>query len=227
MRILVAEDDDNIRAGLTHVLEREGYRCIPAANGREALNLFREHKPDFLCLDIMMPELNGYDVCREIRRTDQQTPILFISAKSEEVDRVLGLELGGDDFITKPFGVREVLARIRAIARRLLAREAAAEHADVFEMDDLVVYPAELRARRGNDTIDLGPRDVKILRLLFEHRGQALDRNEIFDACWGVDYFPNSRALDQHVSQLRKRVERDPRQPRIIRTVHGVGYRFD
>ncbi|MBI2435264.1 MAG: response regulator transcription factor [Candidatus Hydrogenedentes bacterium] len=227
MKILVAEDDDNIRAGLVHILEREGYRCLQAAGGKQALAVYAKDHPDFICLDIMMPELNGYEVCKEIRRGDQHTPILFISAKSEEVDRVLGLELGGDDFIMKPFGVREVLARIRAIARRLLAQQANhARHAP-FTLDDLEVFPAELRARRGGEVIDLGPRDVKILQLLHDNRGRALDRNEIFDTCWGVDYFANSRALDQHISQLRKRIERDPKQPRIIRTVHGVGYRYE
>ena len=203
MKILVVEDDAHIRGGLAHILEKEGFQCLLAADGAEGLAQWRAQRPDFICLDVMMPGINGYDVCREIRREDQRTPILFISAKSEEVDRVLGLELGGDDFIMKPFGVREVLARIRAIARRLLGQQQPGAAALPVRMDVLDIFPAELRARRGDVCIELGPRDIKLLRLLFEHRGRALERNHIFDVCWGVDYFPNSRALDQYVSQLQ------------------------
>jgi DNA-binding response OmpR family regulator len=175
----------------------------------------------------MMPKVDGYAVCREIRRSDESVPIIFITAKSEEVDKVLGLELGGDDFIQKPFGVREVLARIRAVTRRCLARQRPEGASPPFIMGDLEVMPAELRARRGKEAIDLGLRDVKILELLQRMRGRVVDRAALFRECWGLDHIPNSRTLDQHISQLRKRIERDPASPHIIRTVHGVGYRFD
>ena len=227
MRVLVAEDDRNILNGLAEVLEKEGYQCIKVADGEEALAAFREKRPEFVCLDIMMPKVNGYDVCRAIRKEDARVPVIFISAKSEEIDRVLGLELGADDYIMKPFGVREVIARIRAVTRRYLAAMPTREQQPSFTMGDLEVFPGELRARRNEETIDLSLRETRLLRCLFENQGRALDRNTIFDACWGTDFFANSRALDQHVSQLRKRIERDPKSPAIIRTVHGVGYRYD
>ncbi len=227
MKVLIAEDDANTRAGLEEILRAEGYETIGAANGAEALELFRVESPEFVCLDIMMPEISGYDVCRRIRDTDAEVPVIFISAKSEEIDRVLGLELGADDYIMKPFGVREVLARIRAVTRRTLARGRRTPDTEVFRMADLEVRPAELRAGRGAETIELSLRDVKILRLLFRHRGEVVSRAMLFDDCWGLDHVPQSRSLDQHVSQLRKRVEVDPKQPRISRTVHGAGYRYD
>ncbi len=149
----------------------------------------------------------------------------IISAKSEEIDKVLGLELGADDFIMKPFGVREVVARIRAVSRRCLAQHAPVQ--STFTLGDLEVHPNELRARRGDAAIDLSLRDVKLLALFAEHPGEVLDRDQLFNAGWGIDHLPNSRTLDQHISQLRKRIERDPKLPRVIRTVHGVGYRYD
>ncbi|MCA9057674.1 MAG: response regulator transcription factor, partial [Planctomycetaceae bacterium] len=166
-----------------------------------------------------------YEACQAIRGLNTQIPIIFLSAKAEEVDRLVGFDLGADDFISKPFSVREVLARVRAVARRCLAAEPQA--AKEFTIGDLTVVPAELRARRDKAFIDLSPRDVQILQLLAANPGRALDRNTIFRHAWGEDHFPNSRTLDQHVSQLRKRVEADPRQPRLIQTVHGVGYRYD
>jgi len=225
MRILVAEDDRFTREGLIEVLQGEGYEVIGAIDGADALQLFRDRAPDLVCLDIMMPGRSGYDVCRALRAASPDVPIIFISAKAEEIDRLVGFELGADDFIIKPFSVREVVARVRAVARRCYA--AQPQPPAEFTMDDLIVVPAELRARRGDQVIDLSPRDVRLLQLLHDHAGEALDRNVLFRHGWGEDYFPNSRTLDQHISQLRKRVERDPRHPTLIRTVHGVGYRYE
>jgi two-component system, OmpR family, alkaline phosphatase synthesis response regulator PhoP len=226
MRVLLAEDDDLTRQGLAEVLEEEGYEVVQAANGSAALDCFALQRPDFVCLDIMMPGRNGYDVCRSIRDSDPDIPIIFISAKSEEIDKVVGFEIGADDFIVKPFGVREVVARIRAVTRRCIAASPTPRN-DTFEIADLTVNPAELRATRGESTIELSLRDVSILELLSRNVGKVLDRNTIFNHCWGEDYFPNSRTLDQHISQLRKRVELDPKSPQIIRTVHGAGYRYE
>ncbi len=225
MKVLVAEDDGNIRQGLVEILEAEGYTVVSAPDGAAALMEFGAHSPDFVLLDIMMPGIGGYDVCREIRRRDADVPIIFISAKSEEVDRVLGLELGADDFINKPFGVKEVIARIRAVTRRCM--RARPQRDESFRMGDLEVTPSELRARRGPQTIDLSLRDVRILQTLHGHTGKVVDRETFFRECWGYEHIPNSRTLDQHVSKLRKRIELDPKQPLIIRTVHGVGYRYE
>ncbi len=226
MKVLVAEDDLHIRQGLMDVLTNEGYAVVGAADGEEALALYRAESPDILCLDIMMPGMNGYDLCKRIRRDDPHTPIIFISAKSEEIDRVLGLELGADDFIIKPFGVREVVARIRAVTRRVALSQQPANTATNFHMGDLDIYPNELRAKRGETTLDLSLRDISVLQLLHAHTGQAVSRDQLFDSCWGLDHLPNSRTLDQHISQLRKRIEIDAKSPRIITTVQGVGYRY-
>lgn len=225
MKVLVAEDDRFTREGLVEVLESEGFRVVPAVDGADAIRLFQQESPDFVCLDIMMPGRSGYEACRAIRTVSADVPIIFISAKAEEFDRLVGFELGADDFIVKPFSLREVVARVRAVARRCCARKP--ELAQTFQVADLTVLPAELRARRGDEVIELSPRDVRILQLLHDHPGKALDRNTIFRFGWGEDFFPNSRTLDQHISQLRKRVELDSRNPAIIQTVHGVGYRYD
>lgn len=227
MKVLLAEDDELTRQGLAEVLASEGYEVTQAANGQAALDSFHAAKPDFVCLDIMMPGQSGYDVCRAIRSDDPDIPIIFISAKSEEIDKVVGFELGADDFIVKPFGVREVVARIRAVTRRCYAARPAEEVVREFLLGDLRVVPAELRAYRDESVIELSLRDVQMLELFRNHAGEVLDRNTIFNHCWGEDYFPNSRTLDQHISQLRKRVELDPKSPQIIRTVHGAGYRFE
>lgn len=226
MKVLIAEDDPLILRGLVEILQKEGYATLAARDGDEAMALFVAQKPSFVCLDIMMPGKSGYDVCRELRRIDPDVPIIFISAKSEEVDKVLGLELGADDFIMKPFGVREVVARIRAVTRRY-QQSRQSETASSFTMGDLEILPSALRARRGSEMIDLSLRDLKILQLLHRRTGSVVDRDTFFDVCWGLDHAPNSRTLDQHISQLRKRIERDPKNPRIVRTVHGAGYRYD
>ncbi len=226
MKVLVAEDDTLIRRAVVEVLADEGYQVLQASDGQTALSLFHEHRPDFVCLDVMMPEVNGFDVCRKLRDADAEVPIVFISAKSEEVDKVVGLELGADDFIVKPFGVKELVARIRSITRRC-HRRSQTENGGCFQMLDLDINTSELRGRRGEQVIELSLRDVRLLQLLHDHRGEVLDRATIFDRVWGEDYFPNSRTLDQHVSRLRKRIEIDPNRPVLIRTVHGVGYRYD
>jgi DNA-binding response OmpR family regulator len=235
MKVLIAEDDPNTREGLRQIFDAEGYEVHVAPDGGEAIRLFGEIEPEVVCLDVMMPVASGYDVCREIRKTSPGVGILFISAKSEEIDKVLGLELGADDFIVKPFGVKEVVARIRAVTRRMIvARRASAAHQGggggsdgEFHMSDLKVVPDELRAYRGGETVDLSLRDVKVLQLLHRNKGKAVSRDTFFDECWGFDFLPNSRCLDQHISQLRRRVEDDPKSPQLIRTVHGVGYRFE
>jgi two-component system alkaline phosphatase synthesis response regulator PhoP len=226
MKVLVAEDDGLIRSGLSEILKKEGYIPVEAANGKEALELFSSESPDFICLDIMMPHMSGYDVLREIRKSNPSVPVIFISAKSEEVDKVVGLELGADDFIVKPFGVSEVVARIRAVTRRCLAAKSPSK-AETFAIGDLEVTPSKLRAVRKDREIDLSLREVKLLELLHDNEGVVLTREQIFTHCWDEQFFPLSRTLDQHVAKLRKRIELDPKNPKIIKTVHGVGYRYD
>ena len=227
MKILVAEDDVNLLKGLCEIMEDEGFQTIPANDGAAALELYKEHAPDFLCLDIMMPQKNGYDVCREIRRNNKSIPIIFLSAKAEEIDKVLGLELGADDFISKPFGVREVVARIRAVARRYMQDKEPSSIEDSFNMNMLRVFPLQMKAVREDHEIDLSLREIKILTLLHSRANQVIHRDDLLDECWGAHIMPESRTVDQHVARLRKKIERDPKEPEIIKTVHGAGYRYE
>lgn len=229
MKVLIAEDDLHIREGLADLLAGEGYEPITAADGSMAMTLFEAEKPALVLLDIMMPGMSGYDVCRAIRARDTQVPVIFISARSEEIDRVLGLELGADDYIMKPFGVREVVARVHAVTRRLrLAQPEVPDSPTQWRMADLEIDARQLRARRADgQSIDLSPRDLKILELLHQRAGQVISRDELYNHAWGRQYLPSSRTLDQQVSQLRKRIETDAANPRIIATVHGVGYRYE
>ena len=223
MKILFADDDPVTLDSLDACAAPEGFTTLLARDGRQALDLWQQHRPDLLCLDIMMPHLDGYEVCRQVRAADPAVPVLFLSAKNEEIDVVVGLQLGADDFIRKPFGKHELLARIRTALRRVQSRTNAGRH---FTMRDLVVYPRELRAERAGVSIDLSPREAGILELLHERAGEVVDRDALLNRCWGLDYFPESRTLDQHIAKLRKRIERDPATPEIIETVRGVGYRF-
>jgi DNA-binding response OmpR family regulator len=230
--ILVAEDDHHTRAALAEVLRGDGHRVTEAANGREAKLLFDQHMYDVACLDVMMPGMSGYDLCRHLRQVCPRLPILFITAKADEIDKVVGLELGADDYIVKPFGTKEVLARIQAVARRCLGERRTDESAPPlaqhdFWMDDLEVMPRRLKARRAGTSIDLSARELRILQLLASKPGEVVHRSELFRVAWQDNHVPNSRTVDQTISQLRKRIERDPRQPRIIQTVYAVGYRFE
>ncbi len=235
MKVLIAEDDPATRAGLTEILTNEGYQVVTAADGLQAWSVFENTHPDLVCLDIMMPGRDGYELCKKIRASGATTPVIFISAKGTEIDKVLGLELGADDFIVKPFGVREVVARVRAVTRRCLARVAATAApggpdplpGEPFTLGPWHVNPHQLRASRGESAIDLSLREVRILALFARNPGKVLDRNTIFNHCWGEEHLPGSRTLDQHVAQLRKRLEDDPRNPTLIKTVHGAGYRWE
>lgn len=224
MKILIAEDDLYTRNGLVEIFNHEGHETYAASSGDEALSLFDANRVDFICLDIMMPGKNGYEVCREIRKRDSIVPVLFLSAKSEEIDRVVGLDLGADDYIVKPFGVQELLARVNAIQRRARPIDRAGN--DRFSIGDLEVVPSELCCYRGNESIRLSARDVRLLELFASDPGRVIRRDELFDVGWGFDFVPNSRSLDQYISQLRKKIEIEPKHPDIITTVHTVGYRY-
>jgi len=232
MKILIAEDDPNLRAGLVDLLALEGIDCVVAEDGEAAWRVFTEEAPALCLFDVMMPRLDGLELCRRIRARDAHTPILLLSARGAEIDRVIGLEVGADDYIAKPFSARELVARIKAGLRRSRAVQpqeggAIAEAPARLRMGDLEIDAEALRAWRDSQPIDLAPRELAILQALHARKGKAVSRDELFDAAWGRDYMPNSRALDQYVSSLRRKIERDPARPRIIKTVHGVGYRYD
>ena len=231
MNILIAEDDQHIREGLQELLEQEGYQIYVAKNGITALELYTHNDIDLILLDIMMPELDGFSVCKAIRKHDDHTAILFLTAKSEEIDQVLGLELGADDYIFKPFGTREILARIRAVARRCLNTtdrvDKLIQTPESVTLQDVIFYPQDLKICRNQLCHTLSPRESRILLLFYNNKGRIISRDQLFNEIWGRDYLPNSRTLDQTISKLRKLIEKDHRQPKIIKTVHGLGYRYD
>ena len=226
-RILVAEDDLAIREGLIATLESDGHEVRTARDGAEALALYAEERPDLLLLDIMMPKKSGYEVCTEIRRTDPALPILFLTAKAGEEDAVLGLGLGADDYIAKPFGVRELLARVAAALRRAAvspAQKASQDGASTFPfgMQNVDSSRYVLRAPDGMEQ-PLTERELGLLRLFAAHPGEVLTRDRLLDELWGVRYLGTTRTLDQHIAQLRRKLGPDAAS---IETVHGVGYRY-
>ena len=203
MRVLIAEDDNVMRTGLIDILEGEGYSVIAADDGGRALDRWTHERADFVLLDIMMPVRSGYDVCREIRRTDREVPVVFLSAKTEEIDKVVGFELGADDFIMKPFGMRELVARVRAISRRCYQRNQPAPAA-TFSIGGITVSPATLRATLADGSVvELSLREVSLLQTFAARPGIVLDRDALWAACWGGNKYPNSRTLDQHIAKLR------------------------
>ncbi len=226
--ILVAEDDADLRQGLIDLLEIEGYQVLPCADGGQALTCYRQEKPDLLLLDVMMPELSGYDLCRQIRKNDSRTPIILITAKGEEIDKVVGLELGADDYITKPFGLHELRARIAAVLRRTNTSQPAQDVKlpDRFLLGNALIDRKNYRLERDGQSQNLTPRELKLLEVFCCRPDEVLSRNELLNSAWGIDYFGTTRTLDQHIAQLRKKLEITPGQPKIILTVHGVGYRL-
>lgn len=228
-RILIAEDDTNIRLGLIATLESEGYAVTPAADGAQALRLFPQEKYDLLILDVMMPHRSGYDVCREIRAQNSRVPVILLTAKGEEIDKVVGLKLGADDYVVKPFGVHELLARVEAVLRRSRSTAAApvVELPPVFRLGEAEIDRRQFTAKVAGRVTTLTARELKLAEIFAAHPGEVLTRDALLNTAWGVDYFGTTRTLDQHVAQLRKKVERVPDQPRAIVTVHGVGYRHD
>jgi DNA-binding response OmpR family regulator len=231
IHILVAEDDDNIRTGLVDTLESEGYRATPATDGKEAIDLFESEDFDLLLLDIMMPEKSGYDVCRAVRATNEDIPVIMLTAKGEEIDKVIGLQLGADDYITKPFGVHELLARISAVLRRSQRKPKESEEEisgpERFTFGIAEIDTRQYKVRTGDKTYDISARELQLLRFFYSHPNEVLSRDRILNAVWGIEYGGTTRTLDQHVAQLRKKIEPDPARPRFLTTVYGVGYRFE
>jgi DNA-binding response OmpR family regulator len=229
-RLLIAEDDPNIRLGLVATLESDGYAVTAAGDGAQALKLFPQQKFDLVLLDVMMPKASGYDVCRELRAAGARVPVLFLTAKGEEIDKVVGLKLGADDYLTKPFGVHELLARVEALLRRARitggGREAAAELPATFRLGEAEIDRRRFTVQSRGQTVALTARELKLAEVLAAHPGEVLGRDALLNSVWGVDYLGTTRTLDQHVAQLRKKiVASEGRDP--ITTVHGVGYRYD
>jgi DNA-binding response OmpR family regulator len=229
-KILIAEDDANIRQGLMATLESEGYGVTAASDGVQALRLFAQDKFDLVILDVMMPKSSGYDVCRELRARGSHVPVLFLTAKGEEIDKVVGLKLGADDYVTKPFGVHELLARVEALLRRsrsAKASEPAAALPPQFALGAAAIDRRKLTATVGESAVALTARELKLAEEFAAHPGEILSRDALLNSVWGVDYFGTTRTLDQHVAQLRRKIESPAGDRARIVTVHGIGYRYD
>ena len=222
MRILIVDDEPEIVRGLEDNLRFEGYQTLVATNGEDGLRLAASEAPDLVLLDIMMPRVSGWDVCRELRRKGIDVPIIMLTARGEEADRVRGLELGADDYLAKPFSLRELLARVRAVLRRPGPRRKFEE----FAFGDARVRLAERQAFRGGVEVSLTRKEFDLLVYLVEHRGEVITRNRLLDEVWGYERFPTTRTVDTHILRLRRKFEADPDRPAFIQTVHGQGYRF-
>jgi DNA-binding response OmpR family regulator len=226
-KILIVEDDPAIREALEEAVTQDGHAAICAADGGEAVRLFSSEAFDLVLLDIMLPVMSGYDVCRKIREKNRAIPIIMLTAKGEEIDKVLGLELGADDYVTKPFGLREILARVHAAFRR---QEAAAvpvpaASTDTFYFGETLVDRKRFTATQGKDSVELTPRELHLLEVFLQKKGEVLSRDLLLNEVWGIDYLGTTRTLDQHIAQVRKKVEREGSH-RLIKTVHGVGYQY-
>ncbi len=224
-RILVIEDERGMAYGLRDNFEFDGHEVALAFDGEEGLRKAEELAPDLIILDLMLPKKSGFDVCRELRAAGSNTPIIMLTARGQEIDKVLGLELGADDYITKPFSVRELLARVKAVLRR--AGEPGSVAANWRRVGRLLVDFEHYQAQdeRGQE-VEMSVKEFDLLNYLVSHPGRAVSRDELLDKVWGYDNFPTSRTVDNFVVKLRKKVEVDPSKPRRILTVHGVGYKY-
>ncbi|MHC5012491.1 MAG: response regulator transcription factor [Planctomycetota bacterium] len=222
-RILIVEDDPSIRLGLKRSLEFEGFGVDLARDGEEAIQRAFDKKPDLIVLDLMLPKVNGFEVCRTVRKYDSTIPIVILSAKGDEGDKVLGLELGADDYITKPFSIRELTARIKAALRRRKAMEGEVE---AFEEGDLKIDFGGQTLTVNDDVKELSTREFNLLRHLIQNRGRVLSRDQILNKVWGYDYDGTPRTIDNFINKLRQKIEQDATDPHWILTVRGSGYKF-
>ena len=223
-KILIIEDEADLVRGLELNLADEGYEVAWASDGREGLRRALEEAPDLVILDIMLPGMNGLEVCRELRQQKSSVPVIMLTAKGGEVDKVVGLEIGADDYMTKPFSVRELLARIKAHLRR--EKREPLHVPKTFVLGDVEIDFAHFKVRRAGSETDLTSLEVDILKYLIAHKGEVVSRDALLDKVWGYERFPTTRTIDNHILKLRKKIEDDPSRPRHILSVYGEGYRF-
>lgn len=224
MKILLVEDEQGLILTLTDRLQSEGFEIKTASDGESGLSLALNETFNLIILDVMLPKKNGFDVCRDLRQKNVETPILMLTAKGETFDKVLGLKLGADDYLTKPFEVMELLARIEALLRR-----SANTHQNLvgtFKFGAVAVDFRRAEVLRENKSVELSALEFKLLQYLIEHRGEVLKRDELLDEVWGYDAMPSTRTVDVHVAWLRQKLEENPKYPQFIQTIHGLGYKF-
>src|ERR1041385_7523663 len=228
-KILIVEDDPHILLGLEEVLKSEGFEVAACPRGDHALDAGAKHKPALIVLDVMLPGLSGYDICKQLRAKKISTPILMLTAKGQEIDKVVGLDLGADDYVTNPFGVRELLARIQALLRRGgsgVAEKSAGDEV-AFTIGGATVDPKTFQLKRGKAVEELTARELKLLQLFYAHAGEVLSRDRLLNEVWGYNYYGTTRTLDQVIVQLRKKLGDNGGEPKHLLTVHGVGYKLE
>ena len=223
-KVLIVEDDDSMIAALRDGFEYGGYTVSLARDGAAGLRQASETAPDLIILDVMLPKMSGLDVCREIRKGGNTVPIIMLTARGQEIDKVLGLKLGADDYVTKPFGFLELMARVEAVLRRATGRPVQVES---FDFGSVKADFKRGEVRRNGKLLDLSAREVRLLQYFIEHRGEVVSRDQLLDAVWDYDSAPLTRTVDMHVAKLRKKIEDKAAQPRYLVTVHGQGYKFN
>jgi two-component system OmpR family response regulator len=227
VKILIVEDDSNLLAALKYNLSHEGYEVVTAIDGAEALEVARKDKPDLIVLDIMLPKLNGYEVCRILRK-DMVVPILMLTAKTEEVDKIVGLEIGADDYMTKPFSMRELLARVRAMLRRAeMSRPQTITEPEMLKINDLEIDVGRHRVFLKGAELELSPKEFDLLAFLGRNKGFVFSRERLLEKVWGYDYAGDTRTVDVHIRWLRRKIENNPANPKRLVTIRGAGYKLE
>ncbi len=226
-KVLIVEDDRAMAVGLRDGVASEGYQVLYAGDGAAGLDLARDEKPDIIILDVMLPKKNGLDVCRELRAGGDNVPIIMLTARGPEIDKVLGLKLGADDYMTKPFSLLELLARIESVLRRSNGSGGSAEpERSIYGFGDVTIDFTRHEALKGDCKMDLSPREFMMLEFFVSHRGKVVTRDQLLDAVWGYDHIPFTRTVDAHIAKLRKKIETVPADPQYLITVHRLGYKF-
>ena len=224
-RILVVEDEPDMQSGIKDNLEFEGYEVDTASDGKEGLQKILSNGFDLVLLDVMLPHISGFDVCKKVRHENNETPIIFLTAKGEEIDKVIGLESGGDDYLTKPFSLRELLARVKAVLRRT-EKQTGTVASSKIEIGKLSVDFDTYTATIANEQVKMTSKEFEILQYLLKHKNATISRDSLLDNVWGYDFQPTTRTIDNFILKLRQKVEDNPNDPQIIITVHGMGYRL-
>jgi two-component system alkaline phosphatase synthesis response regulator PhoP len=229
-KVLVVDDEQSIVTLLQYNLQQAGFEVITANDGEEGMNKAVSEQPDLMILDLMLPKLDGIEVCKQLRQQKVMTPILMLTAKDDEFDKVLGLELGADDYMTKPFSPREVVARVKAILRRTQfqnEREQKEEDAEKIIIGDLEILPEHYEAYFNRERLELTPKEFELLLYLAKHKGRVLTRDQLLSAVWNYDFAGDTRIVDVHISHLREKIEKNTKKPRYIKTIRGLGYKLE
>jgi DNA-binding response OmpR family regulator len=225
-KVLVVEDDEAMAVALKDGFVYEGYEVIMARDGAEGLRMAQEESPELIILDVMLPKLNGLEVCKQLRSEGNNVPIIMLTARGQEIDKVLGLKLGADDYVTKPFSFMELVARAEAVLRRVSGAAAADDEQEPYEFGGVKIDFVRHEAFKDGEPIELSPREFRLMQFFIEHRGKVVSRDELLDGVWGYDSIPFTRTVDTHIAKLRKKIEDEPGDPRYIVTVHRLGYKF-